>query len=110
IPALSYSAAVALTNTTPMGAFRGAGRPEAAAYLERIMDMAADELGIDPVEIRLRNFIDPGEFPYRTRVGTTYDSGDYGMALRRAAELADYEALRAEQAGRRERGDRRLLG
>src|SRR5205823_6901740 len=106
IPALSYSAAVALTNTTPMGAFRGAGRPEAAAFLERIMDLAADELGIDPIEIRRRNFLQPDEFPFTTVMGTTYDIGDYGLALTRAAELAGYDELRAEQARRRSAGDR----
>jgi len=68
--------AAVLTNTTPVGAFRGAGRPEAAALLERIMDMASVELGIDPVELRRRNFIQPEEFPYTTVVGAAYDNGD----------------------------------
>ena len=63
IPRISYECAVALTNTTPMGAFRGAGRPEAAAMLERVIDIAAAELGIDPAEIRRRNFLRPDEFP-----------------------------------------------
>ena len=110
IPAIEFEVAVALTNTTPMGAFRGAGRPEAAAMLERIMDLAADELGIDPVEIRRRNFIGPGEFPYKTVTGASYDSGDYDTALTRAVELAGYDELRREQAARRERGDRVQLG
>ena len=69
IPEIAYDVAVAVTNTTPMGAFRGAGRPEAAAFLERIVDMAADELGIDPVEMRRRNFLQPDEFPYATLMG-----------------------------------------
>src|SRR4051794_1450077 len=66
IPKISYECAIALTNTTPMGAFRGAGRPEAAAMLERIIDLAARELGIDPVEMRRRNFLTPDEFPFTT--------------------------------------------
>ena len=82
------------------------GRPEAAALLERIIDLAADELGIDPVDIRLRNFVRADEFPYTTEVGTTYDIGDYALALREAVRRAGYEELRAEQADRRERGDR----
>ncbi|HEV2368456.1 MAG TPA: xanthine dehydrogenase family protein molybdopterin-binding subunit, partial [Acidimicrobiales bacterium] len=110
IPAIDFDVAVALTNTTPMGAFRGAGRPEAAAFLERIIEMAADELGIDPVEIRRRNFLEPDQFPYRTLTGATYDSGDYDAALTKAVELAGYEQVRAEQESRRQRGDRWQLG
>src|SRR5579883_130912 len=110
IPKISYQAAVVLTNTTPVGAFRGAGRPEAAAFLERIMDMAADELEIDPVELRRRNLIPADAFPYTTVMGTTYDSGDYRLALDEAVRLAGYDGLRAEQAARRARGDSKLLG
>jgi aerobic carbon-monoxide dehydrogenase large subunit len=110
IPAIGYDAVAALTNTTPMGAFRGAGRPEAASYLERIMDMAAVELAMDPVEIRRRNLLPPDVFPFTTEVGTTYDSGDYAAALDEALRVAGYRELRAEQAARRERGDVRLLG
>jgi aerobic carbon-monoxide dehydrogenase large subunit len=110
IPAIGYDAVAALTNTTPMGAFRGAGRPEAAAYLERIMDMAAAELKLDPVEIRRRNLLPPDAFPYTTQVGTTYDSGDYATPLEEALRVVGYQELRAEQAARRERGDARLLG
>ena len=110
IPRIGYAAAVALTNTTPMGAFRGAGRPEAAAFLERILDMAADELGLDPVEIRRRNFLRSDEFPLETAMGTRYDSGNYDGALTEALRLAGYDGLRAEQAERRRTGDRRLLG
>jgi carbon-monoxide dehydrogenase large subunit len=110
IPKIAYEVAVALTNTTPMGAFRGAGRPEAAAFLERILDMAADELGIDPVELRHRNFLRSDEFPYTTRMGATYDNGDYDHALDEAVALAGYGELRAEQAERRRRDDRHLLG
>ena len=110
IPKISYETAVALTNTTPMGAFRGAGRPEAAAMLERIMDLAATELGIDPAEIRRANFLQPDEFPYATVMRTVYDSGDYERALNEALRVAGYDELRKEQAERRARGDRSLLG
>jgi carbon-monoxide dehydrogenase large subunit len=110
VPKLAYEVAVALTNTTPMGAFRGAGRPEATAYLERIMDLAAVELDIDPVELRRRNLIGADEFPYTTHTGAVYDSGDYETALDRATEAAGYDALRADQAARRARGDRVQLG
>ena len=110
IPAIRYDVASAMTNTTPMGAFRGAGRPEAAELLERVMDIAAVEFGVDPVELRRRNLLGPDVFPYTTVMGTVYDSGDYGRALDAVVDAADYSALRAEQAARRERGDRMLLG
>jgi carbon-monoxide dehydrogenase large subunit len=110
IPQITYDVAVALTNTTPIGAFRGAGRPEAAAFLERIMDMAADELAIDPVELRRRNFLTPDQFPYKTVMGPTYDCGDYDVALSAAVERSGYEALRADQQARRARGERVQLG
>src|SRR5207237_4791474 len=110
IPKISYECAVALTNTTPMGAFRGAGRPEAAAMLERIIDIAAAELGIDPAEIRRRNFLRPDEFPYKTVMRTEYDSGDYDAALTEALRVAGYDELRREQSERRARGDRVALG
>jgi len=110
IPRIAYEAVAVLTNTTPVGAFRGAGRPEAASFLERMLDMAADELGLDPVELRKRNLVPPDAFPYTTTVGTTYDSGDYATALERACALGGYEELRAEQARRRERGDVVQLG
>ncbi|HYT40685.1 MAG TPA: xanthine dehydrogenase family protein molybdopterin-binding subunit, partial [Acidimicrobiia bacterium] len=110
IPRIGYDVATVATNTTPMGAFRGAGRPEAAAFLERVLDMAADELGLDPAEIRRRNFLPPDAFPVQTVMGATYDSGDYDAALTEALRLAGYDALRAEQQERRRRGDRLLLG
>ncbi|GAA4856183.1 xanthine dehydrogenase family protein molybdopterin-binding subunit [Actinomycetospora corticicola] len=110
IPAISYGAAAALTTTTPVGAFRGAGRPEAAAMLERIMDLAALELDVDPAELRRRNFLAPDQFPYTTVTGSLYDSGDYAKPLDEALRLAGYDELRAEQARRRERGDRVVLG
>jgi aerobic carbon-monoxide dehydrogenase large subunit len=110
IPKIAFDVAVVVTNTTPMGAYRGAGRPEAAAFLERIIDMAADELAMDPAEFRRKNFIQPDEFPLTTITGASYDSGDYELALDEALRIADYPALLAEQAARRERGDRMQLG
>ncbi|MDQ2787778.1 MAG: xanthine dehydrogenase family protein molybdopterin-binding subunit, partial [Chloroflexota bacterium] len=96
------------TNTMATGAYRGAGRPEAAYYIERIVDLLARELGMTPIEVRRRNFIPPDAFPYRTATGLTYDSGDYDKALTRVLEFADYDALRAEQARLRAAG--RYLG
>jgi carbon-monoxide dehydrogenase large subunit len=110
IPRLTYDVAAVTTNTTPMGAYRGAGRPEATAMLERVVDMAAAELGIDPVEIRRRNLLPAGDFPYQTLTGVTYDSGDYEAALDEALRIAGYDHLRAEQAARRDRGDAVQLG
>jgi aerobic carbon-monoxide dehydrogenase large subunit len=110
IPKVAFDGAIALTNTTPVGAFRGAGRPEAAAYIERMMDLAADELGIDPAELRRRNFIDPAAFPVTTLPGARYDVGDYDLPLREALRIVDYEKVREEQARRRESGDPVQLG
>ncbi|MBE9375860.1 xanthine dehydrogenase family protein molybdopterin-binding subunit [Saccharopolyspora sp. HNM0983] len=110
IPAISYSAAAVLTNTTPVGAFRGAGRPEAAAMLERMMDLAAAELDMDPVALRRKNFLSQQDFPLTTLVGAQYDSGDYDLALTEALRLADYEGLRVEQDRRIRDGEDRLLG
>ncbi len=107
---IRFDVATAVTNTTPTGAYRGAGRPEAAALLERLVDQAAIETGIDPVQIRLKNFISPDAFPFKTLTGVTYDSGDFALPLKRAVELADYDSLRAEQRARRERGDVQQLG
>lgn len=110
IPSITYDVAVAVTNTTPMGAFRGAGRPEAAEFLERMMDIAAAELEVDPVELRRRNLLPPFTSPYTTRMGTTYDTGDYVKVLEEAVERAGYTSLRTEQAARRAAGDRWQLG
>jgi aerobic carbon-monoxide dehydrogenase large subunit len=110
IPAIAFRGRAVVTNVTPLGAYRGAGRPEAAACIERAMDLLAVELGVDPVEIRRRNLIAPDAFPYRTASGATYDTGDYERALDRALDIADYAGLRAEQAARRARGDRTALG
>ncbi|MDQ6839725.1 MAG: molybdopterin-dependent oxidoreductase, partial [Actinomycetota bacterium] len=110
IPRISFDVAVALTNTTTMGAYRGAGRPEAAAFVERIMDLAADELNMDPAELRRRNLIGAGDFPHTTVTGAHYDSGDYAAALAEALRLSDYDDLRAEQVHRRQNQDRLQLG
>jgi carbon-monoxide dehydrogenase large subunit len=109
-PAIQFEVAVAVTNTTPMGAYRGAGRPEATALLERLVDHAALELGIDPIELREKNFLGNEVFPFTTLTGNVYDSGNYTLPLRTAAEVVGYKERRAEQAARRERGDRHLLG
>lgn len=99
-----------VTNTTPTAALRGAGRPEASQVLERAVDVFAAEVGLDPADVRRRNFIEPEAFPFTTPVGATYDVGDYRRALDTALETAGYEDLRAEQARRREAGDPVLLG
>ena len=107
---IQFDLVVAATNTTPMGAYRGAGRPEATALLERLVDQAADELGIDPIELRKKNLIASDAFPFATHTGIIYDSGDYPTPLDVVAAAAGYEELRAEQAARRASGDHRLLG
>jgi aerobic carbon-monoxide dehydrogenase large subunit len=89
------------TNTTPVDAYRGAGRPEAIYVIERLMDWSARDLGVDPVELRRRNFIAPDRFPYRSVAGETYDVGDFGRVLDRAlveADVAGYEARRTASA------------
>jgi aerobic carbon-monoxide dehydrogenase large subunit len=110
LPKVEINARSAITNTTPTDAYRGAGRPEAAALLERIVDMAAAELERDPVELRKQNFLRPDEFPLTTVTGANYDVGEYARALDEACRLAGYEELRREQAERRERGDVKQLG
>ncbi|WP_129672232.1 xanthine dehydrogenase family protein molybdopterin-binding subunit [Candidatus Chloroploca sp. Khr17] len=110
IPAVDLEAISVYTNTTPVAAYRGAGRPEAAYYIERLMDCIAAELGLDPVEVRRRNFIPPDAFPYKTPTGLTYDTGEYDRALSKALELAGYEQLRREQAARRQADDPVALG
>ncbi len=96
------------TNTTPTGPYRGAGRPEAAYLIERTMDQLAHELAMDPVALRLQNFVPREAFPYDNKAELTYDSGDYAGALRKLVELAGYEALREEQKRRRAQGQ--LIG
>jgi carbon-monoxide dehydrogenase large subunit len=110
IPRVAFTSTCVVTNTTPIAAYRGAGRPEAAALLERAMDLLARELGMDPIELRRRNLIPKDEFPHKTVTGSTYDVGDYEAALDLALELAGYEDLRKEQAERRTSGGARQIG
>jgi aerobic carbon-monoxide dehydrogenase large subunit len=110
IPRAEAWATVLVTNTTPIGAYRGAGRPEATATLERAMDLFAAEVGVDPAEVRRRNLLPPFTEPHKTAFGALYDSGDYVTALDAALDAADYPALRREQAARRDRGDVLQLG
>ena len=110
IPAVDFESVSVITNKAPIFPFRGAGRPEATVSLERIVDLAAAELGMDPAELRRQNLLAPDEFPLTTPTGANMDSGEYARGLDLALEAAGYEDLRAEQALRRARGDRRLLG
>jgi carbon-monoxide dehydrogenase large subunit len=98
----------AATNKVPAGPYRGAGRPEAAYIVERMVDLVAAELGRDPAAVRRRNLIPPDRFPYRSALGSVYDSGNYAPALARACELVEYDRWRQEQQRARERG--RLFG
>ena len=99
-----------VTNTTPVGAYRGAGRPEATAALERAMDLFAAEIGMDPAQVRRRNLLPPFSEPHETKFGALYDNGDYPAALDLVLQAAGYDKLRAEQAARRSSGDRVQLG
>jgi carbon-monoxide dehydrogenase large subunit len=110
IPKIEVVIDAVMTNTTPTGPYRGAGRPEAAQLIERAMDTFAAEAGLDPAEVRRRNFIAADAFPYTTASGAEYDSGDYGRALELALETAGYEELRSEQAARRAAGNTHLMG
>jgi len=110
VPHARFDIRCVATDTAPTGAFRGAGRPEAIHMIERAMDVLAAELGIDPVELRRRNFIRPGQFPYTSVMGESFDSADFDKALTEALRLVDYDGVRKEQQRRRERGDDLLLG
>jgi carbon-monoxide dehydrogenase large subunit len=110
VPRVDYEWLAYATTTNPIGPYRGAGQPEVTNGLERVMDLAAGRLGIDPVELRRRNLLGPDELPHTTPTGLTYDSGDYPLALARACELIGYDELRAEQADRRAAGDHLALG
>lgn len=110
IPKVRFQGTSVATNTTPIGAYRGAGRPEATQLIERVIDVAADRLGIDPAEIRRRNFLDPAAFPLTTITGAAYDSGEYAKALDAVLAAAGYDELRAEQARRRAAGEPVQLG
>lgn len=111
IPRIEIDVRSVVTNTTWVGAVRGAGRPEASQMLERAMDMFADEIGMDPAGVRRRNFIpDDAQWPHTTASGAAYDIGAYGRALDLVLEAAGYEELRRQQEQRRSRGDVKQLG
>jgi aerobic carbon-monoxide dehydrogenase large subunit len=105
-----WHATAVVTNTTPLVAYRGAGRPEAAALVDRAVDVFAAEARLDPIDVRRKNLIAPEAFPWSSPTGLTYDSGDYVKALDLALALVDVDAVRAEQAARRERHDTRVVG
>jgi carbon-monoxide dehydrogenase large subunit len=107
-PNISADIVGVFTNCMPTDAYRGAGRPEATHTIERMVDILAAELHMDPAEIRLKNFVAPNEFPYVTATGLTYDSGDYAAPLKKALDLANYSALRDQQRDARATG--RFLG
>lgn len=104
IPNISCEVVGVHTNTTLVDAYRGAGRPEATYLVERAVDLTARELGLDPAEIRRRNFVPANAFPYTTVTGVTYDSGDYQPTLEKALEMVGYQQLRQEQARLRQEG------
>ncbi len=109
-PAIYAEVRTYYTNTTPVDAYRGAGRPEACFLVETLVDAAARELGMDPAEIRRKNFIPRDAFPYQTPVALVYDSGDYEAALNKALEIADYAGFPARRAEAERRGRRRGIG
>jgi carbon-monoxide dehydrogenase large subunit len=110
IPKVESRAVSVVTTTTPVAAYRGAGRPEATAAVERAVDLFAAEIGMDPADVRRRNLVGSDAFPYTTRTGLIYDSGDYRAALDRVLEAGGYQRLRDEQRRRRESGDTVQLG
>ena len=108
IPAIRTTVTEVFTNKTPTDAYRGAGRPEATYFVERGLDMLARKLGMDPAEVRRRNFIQPDQFPYTTQMGAVYDSGDYAAALDRALQNAGWDKLKEERDQAQAEG--RLVG
>ena len=108
IPIIWHQLTEVYTNKTPTDAYRGAGRPEGIYFLERSIDILAHELGLDPAEIRRRNFIPADQFPYKTATGLLYDSGDYAPTLDRALAIADWEGLLAKRDAARAEG--RIIG
>jgi aerobic carbon-monoxide dehydrogenase large subunit len=108
IPAIRTTLTEVFTNKTPTDAYRGAGRPEATYFVERAMDMVARELGMDPAELRRKNFIAADKFPFQTQMGAVYDSGDYEAALDRALQRADWPGLKAARDAARAEG--RIVG
>lgn len=110
IPRIRFRSRSVLTNTTPTGAYRGAGRPEPALALDRMLDLLAGEIGVDPAEIRRRNVIPPDAYPYTSATGTVHDSGNLPAALDNVLAAGGYDDLRKEQQRLREEGGRRRLG
>ncbi|MFZ9040746.1 MAG: xanthine dehydrogenase family protein molybdopterin-binding subunit [Ilumatobacteraceae bacterium] len=110
IPNVRFDAKTVLTNNTPIGAYRGAGRPEATQLIERVLDVAADLIGMDPAEIRRVNFMQPDTFPRTTITGANYDSGEYEKALDAVLEASSYQDLLRQQAERRASGSSKQLG
>ena len=110
IPKVRFKTVGVLTNNTTIGAYRGAGRPEATQLIERVLDVAARQIGMDPAEIRRANFLAPESFPLTTPTGANYDSGEYEKALDAALKASGYAKLREEQARRRASGDTKQLG
>ena len=108
--AYDFSCTGVYTTLTPTDAYRGAGRPEATYAIERAMDVLADQMGIDPMDLRKRNFIRKEQFPYTAFTGLVYDSGDHLAAAEMAAGLADYDGVRARQAAQNVPGAKKLLG
>ncbi|HMC53279.1 MAG TPA: xanthine dehydrogenase family protein molybdopterin-binding subunit [Acidimicrobiales bacterium] len=110
IPAYAFSCTGVFTTKTPTDAYRGAGRPEATYAIERAMDALARKTGLDPAEVRRRNFIPAEKFPYSSAPGLVFDSGDYAPNMEQALELAGYEAVRKEQQERRNAGSTKWIG
>ncbi len=110
IPEVQAGFRVVMTNATPVAAYRGAGRPEATAAIERAVDLFAAEIGMDPAEVRRRNFVAPDKFPFQTKTGALYDTGHYAEALDKALAAAGYGELRQEQRRRRASGRPQQLG
>ena len=109
-PAIYSGVKAVFTNTVPVDAYRGAGRPEATYLLERIVQVAADELGIDAAEIRRRNFIQPDEFPYQTPVALVYDTGNYEASMGKALAASDYDGFAGRKEASRRAGKLRGIG
>ncbi len=109
-PLIEVNTRCVITNTVPVTAYRGAGRPEGNYYMERLIDTAAREMGIDPVELRRRNHIQPDQIPYKAPSGSTYDSGNFPAILDRALEIADWAGYEARQAQSAKRGKIRGRG
>ena len=109
-PLIEVSTKVCFTHTSPIGAYRGAGRPEANYFMERLIDTAAREMGIDQVEMRKRNHIKPEEMPYKTASGTVYDSGEFSILLDKALKFADVDGFADRKAESKARGKLRGMG